>query len=233
LTFSFAAAAATSEPGIPSPPEVLTNLSQLRNWAEHELTNVHPFRIVADVCDVDPVSGVLVLRDATGMEFVHVDFNNEDVKPGARISLEGEGCAVKLQGFGLAVIPGLILEIDGVHGLQVRSSSAFFRAGLTPIKAQWFNHLGHVTLVVECEGPGLPRQPIPRSFISRASISSATGATNFFPGMDYRCYEGTYEYLPDFAFSRPVRTGVVTNFDLNVRTRPENVALEFNGFLSI
>jgi len=233
LTFSFAAAAATNEPGVPSPPEVLTNLSQLRNWAEHELTNVHPFRIVADVCDVDPVSGVLVLRDATGMEFIHVDFNNEDVKPGARISLEGEGCALKLQGFGLAVIPGLILEIDGVHGLQVRSSSAFFRAGLTPIKAQWFNHLGHVTLLVECEGPGLPRQPIPRSFISRASISSATGATNFFPGMDYRCYEGTYEYLPDFAFSRPVRTGVVTNFDLNVRTRPENVALEFNGFLSI
>ena len=69
--------------------------------------------------------------------------------------------------------------------------------------------------------------------LSRATIDSATGRTNFQAGLDYRCYEGAWGFLPDFAKLHPVKTGAATNFNLNVRTRTDAVGLEFDGFITI
>src|SRR5208282_1848328 len=110
---------------------------------------------------------------------------------------------------------------------------AFLHAGVEPITVQWFNHLADFGLDVEYEGPGLPRQRIPGSVLSRATVNRATGATNFSAGLDYRCYEGAWGFLPDFGKLHPLKTGVATNFDLGVRTRSEDVGLEFNGFITI
>lgn len=52
------------------PPELLTNLFQLREEAEHGDVAVHPFRIVADVIDADGQTGALLLRDVSGAEFI-------------------------------------------------------------------------------------------------------------------------------------------------------------------
>jgi len=107
------------------------------------------------------------------------------------------------------------------------------RAGVNPITLQWFNRKGDCGLNVEYRGPGLRRQRIPGSVLSRASSDFASGATNLLAGLDYRCYEGFWRYLPDFAKLNPVKTGVATNFDCGVRTRNEGVGLEFNGVISI
>ncbi len=81
--------------------------------------------------------------------------------------------------------------------------------------------------------PGLLRQKIPDSVLSRATVEPATGKTNFSAGLDYRCYEGDWDNLSDFMKLRPRKTGVATNFDLNVRTRDEHVGLQFDGFIKI
>ena len=65
------------------------------------------------------------------------------------------------------------------------------------------------------------------------TVNRATGATNFSAGLNYRCFEGAWGFLPDFGKLHPVKTGVATNFDLGVRTRNEGVGLEFNGFITI
>ena len=233
LMFASVGDAATNQSDVLPPPQALTNLSQLENWAANALTNVYPFRIVADVCEADPVAGVLVLRDSTGLEFIHVDFTNRDVKPGATVRFEGEGCALKLQSFGLAIVPRLVLDMDGVRGLKVESSSVFLHAGLNPITAEWFNHLGHASFFVEYSGPGVRRQALPSALLFRADVNPVTHATNFVSGLNYRCFEGLYEHLPSFAVSRPTKTGVSTNFDVNLRTRPENASIEFDGFFSV
>ena len=214
-------------------PLVLTNLLQLRHWASHELTNVHPFRIVADVFDADLANGVLALRDSSGVEFISGDFRDSGIRPGATISLEGDDCAVRLKSFGLALAPGLLLVNEGATGQKPESSTVFLHAGRNPLNVQWFNHLGRASLNVEYEGPGLQRQPIAPSAISRLSMDPATRATNFVAGLNYRCYEGPFDSLPEFSSLRAVRTGIVTNLDLNVRTRAENVALDFEGFLDL
>ena len=105
------ATAPAGEAASPPQPELLTNLFQLREEAGHERLVVHPFRIVADVVDVDSASGVLVLRDDSGVEFIRGDFGARDIEPGATVCLEGTGNTVKLKSFGVSVDSGMVVRV--------------------------------------------------------------------------------------------------------------------------
>jgi signal transduction histidine kinase len=227
------AAASAAEAPNPAPPELLTNLFQLRHAANLEPAVVLPFRIVADVWDVDSASGVLVLHDPSGVEFIRLALQGRAIEPGATVCLEGRGCGLKRKSFGLVVVPRMVVDNDGIHGMTTASGTTRLRTGVNPITVQWFNRNGDSGLSVEYRGPGLRRQRIPGSVLSRASFDFAAGTTNLLAGLDYRCYQGFWRYLPDFTNLNPVKTGVATNFDSGVRTRNEGVGLEFNGFISI
>jgi signal transduction histidine kinase len=86
---------------------------------------------------------------------------------------------------------------------------------------------------VEYEGPGLSRRTIPDSALRHATVDGATGGTNYAAGLAYLGYEGNWEKLPDFTKLRPRKTGVATNFDLNVRMCDEYTGLRFNGFIEV
>lgn len=213
--------------------ELLTNLFQLRRSAEQSSSVVPSFRIVADVLDVDFGNGVLVLRDASGVEFIQLDLRGQKIEPGATVRLEGKGCAVKPKRFGLAILPGMVVDNDGLHAMTLESGSAFLRAGANPISVEWFNGSGDAGLKVEYEGPGLPRQQISSSVLSRVNIDPETGASNFLAGLDYRAYEGFWGQLPDFTRLNPVATGISTNFNIALRTQNERAGLVFNGFIHV
>ena len=228
------ATAPAGEAASPPPPDLLTNLFQLREEAGHERLVVHPFRIVADVIDADCNAGALLLRDASGVEFIRGDFGARDIEPGATVCLEGTGNTVKLESFGLSVVPGMVVDNDGIHASAVRSGQVLLHAGTNPILVQWFNASGAFELKLEYEGPGIPRQRIPSSVLLRTNMDRATGRASFSPGLDFRCYAGTgWQWLADFLKIQPVKTGIATNFDLKVRTRDENVGLEFTGLMTI
>jgi signal transduction histidine kinase len=214
-------------------PTLITNLFQLRLIAEQKPLSVHPFRIEAEVYDVDSGNGVLGLHDASGVEFVQLDLRGKRIEPGFKICLEGSGCGVQPRGFGLVIIPGIVVNNDGIHGMTTESGEVFLNPGNNPITVHWFNRMGDFGLNVEYKGPGLPRQRIPSSVLSRANLDPNTGATHFSAGLNYQCYEGDWGHLPDFAKLNPVKTGVTTNFNLDVRTRKEAVGLVFSGFIKI
>ena len=233
LTFGLCASAVAEGANIAEPPVLLTNLFQLRRCAGQKPSVMHPFRIVADVLDADAAGGVLVLHDSSGSEFIQMDLRGQEVEPGTKVCLEGNGSGVMPKDFGLTIVRGMVVDNDGLHGMRPVSGTTFLHAGINPIAVQWFNGLGGFGLNVEYAGPGLARQPIPSSVLSTAEINSATGVTNFSPGLDYRCYEGAWVRLPDFAKHHPARTGVTPNFDLSVQTRNAAVGLEFSGFITI
>jgi signal transduction histidine kinase len=226
-------AAAAQERPLPLQTEPLTNLFQLRTCAEQTPEIVHPFRVVAEVCSVDCARDVVVLRDSTGVEFIRLELKGHAIEPGATVCLEGNGCGVKARSFGLAVTPGMTVDNDGMHPIRVESGAVFLHAGMNPIRLQWFNGPADVALSMEYEGPGMPRQSIPGAVLSRACVDASTGRTNFCSGLDYQCFEGAFGSLADLGKFQPAKAGVVTNFDLGVRTRNENVALEFEGFITI
>lgn len=231
LTLVLCIRAAAQTPANLRQPELLTNLFQLRHWAESEPSMIHPFQVVADVIDADSASGVVVLRDFSGVEFVRLGVLDKSIEPGAVVRLEGKGCALRPRGIGLAVVPRLVVDNDGVHGNRSESGTVFLNAGMNPITLQWFNSLGDFTLNVEYEGPNLPRQRIPSAVLS-TRVNPVSG-TNVSAGLDYHCYEGSWEFLPDYGKLQPAKTGVVAGFDLNVRTRNNSVGLEFSGSIAI
>ena len=232
----FCLAAPPRATAAPAEPELLTNLFQLRQSAE-QVTKatevVHPFRVIAEVCDVDGAAGVLVLRDPSGVEFIRLKLDGRKLEPGATVCLAGKGCGVALDGFGLAVIPGMVVDNDGIHATKTNSGAVFLQAGPNPVSAEWFNAWGDSALTVEYEGPGLSRRTIPDSALRHATVDGATGGTNYAAGLAYLGYEGNWEKLPDFTKLRPRKTGVATNFDLNVRMCDEYTGLRFNGFIEV
>ena len=214
-------------------PELLTNLFQLRRCAEQNPITIHPFHVVADVLDVDVTKGVVTLSDNSGVEFVRVNLGRGDIEPGDTVSLEGRGCGVKLERFGLAIAPGLLIENDGIHPVTEESGRVFLASGTNRIRLEWFQWFGELGLKLEYEGPGVPRQRIPSSVLVRAHFDAPTGRTNWLAGLDYRYYEGTWEMLPDFRALEPTKRGVAKDFDAKVRRREDAFGLEFEGFITI
>jgi mono/diheme cytochrome c family protein len=49
------------------------------------------------------------------------------------------------------------------------------------------------------------------------------------PNLEYGCYEGDWERLPDFETLKPVRTGKAEGFDLSVARRQDNMAIQYRG----
>src|ERR1044071_1590058 len=99
--------------------------------------------------------------------------------------------------------------------MNLEAGTVFLRAGFNPLTVEWFNGSGALNLNVQYAGPDFTRRTIPDSILWRAEPDSATGRTNFKAGLDYRSYEGDWQFLPDFAKLQPARTGVSTNFDLS------------------
>ena len=53
------------------------------------------------------------------------------------------------------------------------------------------------------------------------------------PGLDFHAFEGTWDWVPETRYLTPAASGQCTELDLTKRTREENIALEFKGYLSV
>lgn len=212
--------------------DVVTNLMQLRQCAERKPFKVYPFRIVAGVLDANNARNALVLRDASGIEFVNVDLGETKVETGKRICLEGKGCGVIRKGFGLAIVPGLVVDNDGLHEMKYASGSVCLCAGLNPIMVQCFNGLGTFGLRLEYEGPGFPAQPIPTAALCRGQTDIG-GTTNFLEGLEYRFYDGLWVRLPSFAELRPSKMGVTSGFEVPHLAQNGIGAAVLSGYIRI
>ena len=54
-----------------------------------------------------------------------------------------------------------VVDNDGLHGSLERTGFVGLRAGLHPIRVEWFNAGGSIDLAVKWAGPGFTKQAIP------------------------------------------------------------------------
>ena len=123
-----------------------------------------------------------------------------------------------------------VIDNDGLHGPVAVTGEERLQAGKIPLRLEWFNYWRSFALNVEWAISNEPPRLIAASNLCHAVVT-ASGATNFLPGLHAECYEGLWESLPDFNLFQPVKAGQVTNFDLNFRSRDEGVAIRYSGFL--
>lgn len=216
-------------PSIEAIPPMVTNTLQLRRIVSREDFLLCPVRLEGIVVWVSPTRDQLILQDNSGRINLNLDLKNQpDLKPGQRVQLEANFLVGRGQ-----VKSGVLVDNDGLHSILEESSTAFLRRGRWPIRVEWFNHLGFFTLDVEWMGPGLPRQTIANASLFRATTNLMDGTCQWAAGLDYRCYEGIWQQLPDFSTLPVKKQGVISHFDISGRTRPDNVAILFNGYIEV
>jgi signal transduction histidine kinase len=222
------AAAATST-GAPA----ITNLLQMTQVLDLEPRVYGSVRIEGTVCAASrPEAGVLILRDKSGVELLEVGNFGREIRPGEMVLIEGSNCLLRRQNMGIELTAAPVVNNDGTHSATPQAGWVTLKAGRTPLRLGWFNCLGFFDLQVSCARSNEPIQNIASTNLYH-TIVDQSGHTNFVPGLSAECYEGYWETVPDFDLFHPVKSGVVTNFDLNFRTRDELVGMQFTGFFNV
>jgi signal transduction histidine kinase len=207
-------------------PATLTAVAQLDRFS---VTNPQFLaRLEAAVRWVNQESGLIVLEDATGLALISVDLTNQRVEPGRKIRLEG--CGLREQGR-VTISSRLLIDNNGLHAATEKSGSLHLTPGRYPVVVSYFNGLQDYVLRIEYEGPNLPRQLIPDAVLVHPEV--AGGQTNWIAGLTFACVEGSWSLVPDFRQTARVKTGVIPNFDLGVRTRADNFGVEFRGYILV
>ncbi|MFN3407789.1 MAG: sulfatase-like hydrolase/transferase [Limisphaerales bacterium] len=66
-----------------------------------------------------------------------------------------------------------------------------------------------------------------------AALVPAVAVPAVVPGLAYRAFEGAFPWVPDFAPLTAVTNGTCTGVDLSVRTRDQDIGLEYSGYLNV
>ena len=228
LALIFAASA------LSAPAQAITNLQQLTQTLNSEQRVSREIRLEATVCAASrPKVGVLVVQDATGVELLEVGNFGREILPGERIRIQGWYDFFRKREMGVELTRWPQVENDGIHFRRTMSANVALKAGLIPLRLDWFHGLRDFNLEVSCFISNGPPINITSSNLWHAVVDESSGRTNFLPGLRAEAYEGYWETVPDFELLQPVKTGIVTNFDVGFRTRDERVGIRYTGYWDV
>ncbi len=213
----------------PEPP-FATNVSALRSALAPLPGRICAYNLEGIILAVDRSSGGVIFEDHSGTTVLEMDLLGTELKAGQRIRLAGTNY-VAFTDAGLSLGAAPVVDANYLHPIVERSGEIYLQAGRYPIRVVWFNRTSDYLLRVEYSGPHLARQAIPDSVLFQSATNDSNGKLR--PGLRYRCFEGQWDKVPDFNALVPQRTGVIPNFDLAIKSRGENVGLEFTGFLAV
>jgi signal transduction histidine kinase/DNA-binding response OmpR family regulator len=204
-----------------------TKISELAALLNEGHRTIVAARLEAKILWLSAASNRLAIQDDSGSALVEVNLDEQSLKPGDQISLRGP-CLVA--DHHLRFGSSLVVDNDGYHPARERSGSIYLPKGKHPIRAGYFDG-GYLTAFsVEYAGPEFARQSIPAGALFHTTVGRDGGPV-FQPGLNYRCYVGSWSAVPDFAALTPSKSGVVRTFDYSVRDRSTNVALVFTGWI--
>lgn len=222
---------ASTEPGDATAGETpqlsLLNLRELVTTTERSF---HTFRLEGFVCAVSDRLRLIALDDGTSTSMLELPSLPSDLRVGNRIVITVVNCLVSRGPLAIRIGTTPVVEIDGNHSPLSRSGTAFLQEGMRGLRVEWFNGDADATLTLEYEREGMVRQKVPPGSLWHREPDDA----EFKPGLEYISYlDSKFEALPDFSMLESQARGVVTDFDLRVRSRPEMAALVFSGFLQV
>ncbi len=178
-----------------------------------------------------PELGIVLVADNSGFELLELGRQPGAFATGQRLHLEGH-LLLRRTDLGTLLSPVPAVDNDDLHSWRLVNGTVHLPAGRLPIEVDWFNCLRSLGL-----DASLADEFGQFTSLGPAQLGhAAAGATNpaaILPGVNFEVYEGYWEKIPDFALLTPVKSGVVSNFDMGVRTRDEMVALKFTGLLDI
>jgi signal transduction histidine kinase len=209
----------------------VSTLAQLRTEAARPERRISQIHIEGVVLWADQQANKLVIKDRTAISELAVACRDLALEPGTKVLIAGE-CFPQIEGQ-IIRVNAEIVENDGLHIASERNGTVFLQAGAFPIVLDWFNAATRSLLSVEYAGPSLTRQKIPNSALLHPDPQNQEGPTGGGSGLEYWCFAGEWKRLPDFDHVHAVKSGIVSNFDIAVRSQEEFAGVRFSGLLKI
>lgn len=190
------------------------------------------------VLATSPGQRVFAFQDDTGVALLEEQLPGRPILPGEEIILQGN-CLVEGDRVMLSDRP--VVDNNDMHNMLERSGTVYLTEGKHPLRLAWFNREYPYGLEVYFEGPGMSRQRIPAGALFRPGSDGNAGDTfgvaqtggRWISGLQYACYEGSWLRVPDFEGLVPAAEGTVSNFDLSVIPRVNDVGLQFTGYVEV
>lgn len=212
--------------------QTITNLQQLTQTLNLQPRVSRSVQLEVTVCAASrPETGVLIVRDDSGVELLEMGSVDRKFQPGEKIRIQGYYCLLRQRDLGIELSANPVVDNDGIHVRRTWGGEVSLKAGLNPIRLEWFNHLREFQLDVIYSVSNAPFQSMDASNLTHAVVADS-GETNFLSGLRAEVFEGYWEALPDFNLLLPVKVGVATNFDLGIRTHDEMVGIRYTGFFN-
>ncbi|HEV2692543.1 MAG TPA: ATP-binding protein [Verrucomicrobiae bacterium] len=209
---------------------IATNIALLRRDINLQSGRICTYDLTGTILAADRDSKTLFFQDDSGTSVLEVDLKGADLQPGQKVRLWGTSyVSCTDSGFSLGTRP--VIDADNLHSEILRFSEIYLQTGRHPIRVGWFNQAWTSSLNVAYSAAQIPKQTIPPAALFQNGTRPEHADT--LPGLRYRCFEGNWEKLPDFETLMPIKTGTISNFTSAVKTRDENVAVEFKGFLEV
>jgi signal transduction histidine kinase len=219
--------------GATAPAQPITTLRQLTQSLQSSPQNNRSVDLTVTICDASrPEVGVVIVQDETGTELLQLGSLPRRMAPGERLRLVHADALLRKREMGVELSDQPVVSNDGLHPWTSSSGKVRLEAGKTPVKLGWFNYWRNLGLEVQFAPPGEASRYLDNSNLWH-TVTSAAGETHFRPGLWAECYEGSWETVPDFHLLQPVAAGVVTNFDLSIRSRNERVGIRYSGYLEV
>lgn len=209
----------------------ITNLLQLVQLLNSNERLTRDVQLEATVCAAsDPTMGGVVLQDATDVELFEFSGGLPGLLPGDMVEIHQKHCLLRRRGMGVQVSSSPVVGNYGVHAMSTAGGGISLKKGQHSITLEWFNRLHPPGLEVKWRLPGSQPEDIPGTNLFHLVAGKHSDQKSPQPGLLAECYEGDWEQVPNFDLLTPVKTAVVTNFDLSVRPRDEFVGVRFRGF---
>ncbi|HEX3627822.1 MAG TPA: ATP-binding protein [Verrucomicrobiae bacterium] len=214
--------------------QAVTNLLQLVEVVTDDERPVRDVQLDATVCAAsDPSIGVLVLKDSTDAVLVELGAGQPKIVPGDKIWIQHKNCLLRRRDIGVQISTAPLVDNNFVHDKLTSQGGAYLTAGLKPLTLEWFNQSHPPYLKVSFWPLAGTSTELPASALFCSVSNRASSAPQMKPGLNVECFEGDWDRAPDFDLLKPVKSGIVTNFDLDFRSRDEMVGLRFKGFLNV
>lgn len=208
-------------------PRTLRDLREVVSVTER---SIHDVRVESVVLALGRSRGLIALDDGTVTELLELPSLPAGILPGNRVVVEANDCLLGRDPFAIRMGTTPVVELDGPNSSLARSGKVYLHEGMRELRVEWFNGQSDAVLELEYETEGMNRRKVPAAALWHRD--SAQG--DFKPGLEYVSVAGgSIHSLADLSYLKPTAKGVVPDFNLSVRSRPEMTGLIFSGCLQV
>ena len=138
-----------------------------------------------------------------------------------------------------------VVDNDGIHEKKEKSGKISLKAGMYPIKLNFFEHANGETLQVKYAGPGIGKKDVPNNVLfldaddavatsAPSSSSNSSGSASGDHGLRYKYYEGDQmDRISDVSKGKLKKKGTLSNFSIAPMQRKYYFGFEYEGYIKI